>query len=160
MYAHSKFVRGIVVANDGRSFFTCSDDKTIKQFKLCAFLDEDERIENQESMGIDDEYQTEPLNIWKGDRPFFAIDHHRSENVFVSASDMIQVWDVNRSKSIHDYKWGCDSIVSVKFNQSGRLIRYFRSRGVHFTCYLNHINLFFYVNTNCNLFKLIACYSR
>lgn len=33
-YGHGGFVRGIATAPDGESFFTCSDDKTVKHWKL------------------------------------------------------------------------------------------------------------------------------
>lgn len=32
--AHSRFVRGLVCDPSGKTFYTCSDDKTIKRFKL------------------------------------------------------------------------------------------------------------------------------
>jgi WD repeat and SOF domain-containing protein 1 len=34
-YAHSGFVRGLSVAPDGDTFFSCGD-KTVKQWKLCV----------------------------------------------------------------------------------------------------------------------------
>lgn len=41
VYAHSGFVRGLTVAPDGRSFFSCGD-KTVKQWELCVAGDTSE----------------------------------------------------------------------------------------------------------------------
>lgn len=44
VYAHTGFVRGLAVSNDGDNFFSCGDDNTIKQWKMAA----------QDSMALQD----------------------------------------------------------------------------------------------------------
>lgn len=36
VYAHSGFVRGLTVSHDGQYFFSCGDDRTIKQYRMAA----------------------------------------------------------------------------------------------------------------------------
>ncbi len=117
VYAHSTFVRGIVVAKDGASFFSCSDDKTIKNFRLAAFADEEERGADDEDLGRSG-YQVEPLNTWKGDAPFSAIDHSWNSTSFASGARSVDVWDIGRSKPIQSFTWGADSIIALKYNPS------------------------------------------
>ena len=38
--AHSRFVRGLVCDPTGKTFYTCSDDKTIKRFKLAMEIED------------------------------------------------------------------------------------------------------------------------
>lgn len=63
-YAHSGFVRGLTVSHDGAHFFSCGDDKTIKQFPLT--LDE-----SRASKGRDDD--PEPLNTWMSKHVFTCV---------------------------------------------------------------------------------------
>ena len=60
--AHEGFVQGLTCADDGRSFFSCGDDKTIKQWKF--------------EMATDDETPV-PTASWVGQHAFTAIDHSR-----------------------------------------------------------------------------------
>lgn len=41
-YGHKGFVRGLTVAPGGKTFFSCSEDKTVKQWSLHIKDDEDE----------------------------------------------------------------------------------------------------------------------
>lgn len=41
-YGHKGFVRGLTVAPGGKTFFSCSEDKTVKQWSLHVKDDEDE----------------------------------------------------------------------------------------------------------------------
>ncbi len=120
VYAHSSFVRGIVVAQDGASFFSCSDDKSIKQFRLAAFADEEDRADKEDEDDTAGGYQVEPLNTWSGDAPFLAIDHSWNSTNFATAARSVDVWDLARSKPIHSFTWGADSIIALKYNPSGK----------------------------------------
>ncbi|ETW03219.1 hypothetical protein H310_05623 [Aphanomyces invadans] len=101
VYGHGGFVRGLTVAPDGNTFFSCSEDKSIKQWRM-AIANEDD--------------SPEPVQTFHGKESFMGIDHHWSNTTFATCSSVVQVWDHNRSDPIHHYSWGADSITSVKFN--------------------------------------------
>ncbi|RHY08759.1 hypothetical protein DYB37_008910 [Aphanomyces astaci] len=98
VYGHAGFVRGLTVAPDGNSFFSCSEDKTIKQWRM-AIANEDDA--------------PEAIQTFHGKESFMGIDHHWTNSTFATCSSVVQVWDHNRSDPIHNYSWGADSITSV-----------------------------------------------
>ncbi|KAL8008931.1 putative WD40/YVTN repeat-like-containing domain superfamily, WD40-repeat-containing [Plasmopara halstedii] len=108
VYGHRGFVRGLAVAVDGNSFYSCSEDKTVKQWAL-RIKEEDEGVPT-------------PLTTFTSKEPFFlyfidrGIDHHWSENIFATCGSKVQVWDPSRSTPTHEFAWGADSITSVHFN--------------------------------------------
>jgi WD repeat and SOF domain-containing protein 1 len=102
VYGHKGFVRGLAVAPSGSTFFSCSEDKTVKQWHL--------QIQ-------DDESETpEPINTFFSKEPFTGIDHHWTNNMFATCSSKVQVWDHHRSEPTHEFSWGADTITSVRFN--------------------------------------------
>ncbi|CEG41590.1 glycoside hydrolase [Plasmopara halstedii] len=102
VYGHRGFVRGLAVAVDGNSFYSCSEDKTVKQWAL-RIKEEDEGVPT-------------PLTTFTSKEPFLGIDHHWSENIFATCGSKVQVWDPSRSTPTHEFAWGADSITSVHFN--------------------------------------------
>jgi WD repeat and SOF domain-containing protein 1 len=60
----------------------------------------------------------EPVNTYLGKSPFNAVDHHRTDATFVTASSSVEVWDVERSEPITTLNWGVDTIHAVRFNQT------------------------------------------
>ncbi|CAK4610765.1 hypothetical protein LEN26_016201 [Aphanomyces euteiches] len=101
VYGHAGFVRGLTIAPDGNTFFSCSEDKSIKQW----------RIQIASSTDV-----PEPIQTFHGKESFMGIDHHWNNSTFATCSSVVQVWDHHRSDPIHHYSWGADSITSVKFN--------------------------------------------
>ena len=47
---------------------------------------------------------------------FRGIDHHWQTSVFATCGAVVDVWDHNRSEPINTFKWGAESVTSVKFN--------------------------------------------
>lgn len=108
--AHSGFVRGIATNVSGSAFFSCSDDKTVKQWSLLP-----SRNENTNSI--------EPLVIYNAGHAINAMHHHRSDNVFATCGECVSVWDETRNNlPTHTYKWGADSVISVSFNPAERTL--------------------------------------
>ncbi|GAB9465913.1 Glycoside hydrolase [Globisporangium polare] len=101
-YGHKGFVRGLTVAPGGKTFFSCSEDKTVKQWSLHIKDDEDE--------------VPTALSTFASKEPFLGIDHHWTKNLFATCSSKVQVWDHQRSEPTHEFSWGADSITAVKFN--------------------------------------------
>lgn len=56
-YGHAGMVRGLAVDPEGRTFFSCSDDKTIKQWSV-------------EARKVADDEQPEALTTFHGKEPF------------------------------------------------------------------------------------------
>ena len=61
-------------------------------------------------------YQAELMMVYKGQDPFYNIDHHRVKPIFVTSACVVQVWDENRSEPLHTYHWGADTIQAVRMN--------------------------------------------
>lgn len=101
--AHKGFVRGIAPDSDGSTFFTCGSDKLIKHWAL--------RSSAIESL-------VEPLNTILAPSSLNAIDHHWVDKQFATCGDAVCLWDSTRAGSgpLQTYKWGADSVISVKFN--------------------------------------------
>jgi WD repeat and SOF domain-containing protein 1 len=107
-FAHSGFVRGVTPDAEGNTFYSCGDDKMIKQWALQpSSISADE-----EEVGI------KPLNTYIAPHSLTSIDHHWQDKQFATSGETVCVWDSSRSDPIHSYKWGADSILSCKFNPS------------------------------------------
>jgi WD repeat and SOF domain-containing protein 1 len=134
VYAHTGFVRGLVVAPNGEHFFSCGDDKTIKQWRMAASeamaIDEGagaaavssgarprSSSSRMRDVGDDDgDADVEPVHVWSGKHAFTSVDHHWKDRQFASASTVVSLWDYNRSEPVHTYEWGADTVTCVRFN--------------------------------------------
>ncbi len=101
-FGHTGFVRGIAPDVIGNAFFSCGDDKLIKHWRL------------QPDRGNDD--VVHPINTIQANHILTSIDHHWNDNQFATSGELVSVWDETRSQPLHSYKWGADSVLSVKFN--------------------------------------------
>lgn len=101
--SHTGIVRGLCSDPYGEHIFSCSSDKTIKMWKI-----------EQDSMGGEDSIT--PVNSYLGQNSFSMIDHHRAKNLFATSGVQVDIWDPSRSDPVHSFAWGCDSIITVKFN--------------------------------------------
>eukprot|EP01034_Spumella_vulgaris_P040678 gene40678-50330_t len=57
-----------------------------------------------------------PINTIMSTQALMSIDHHWKDNQFATSGETVQIWDNSRATPLHSYKWGADSILSVKFN--------------------------------------------
>lgn len=102
--AHSRFVRGICCDADGEHVFTCSDDKTVKIWKV----DQEETLEEEEAI--------KPVVSLLGEHSFSAITHHRKSATFATASTAVDLWDPSRSEPVHSFEWGAESVTTTAFS--------------------------------------------
>jgi WD repeat and SOF domain-containing protein 1 len=140
VYAHAGFVRGLSVSNDGSYFFSCGDDKTVKQWRMAAHdsmaLEDAEDgvgmgrrrggvhggggaaagVGSSSSSSSSSGASIKPVTVWQSPRPFMSIDHHWRTPTFATSSSVVEVWDYARSEPTHTYEWGADTITSVRFN--------------------------------------------
>ena len=100
--AHAGFVRGVAPDAQGNTFFSCGDDKLIKQWNL-----------QPDSLSEDD---IQPINTIVANQTLLSIDHHWVDSQFATCGETVCVWDNTRATPLHSYKWGADSVLSVRFN--------------------------------------------
>eukprot|EP00811_Abedinium_folium_P034668 NODE_7530_length_1570_cov_7.487872.p1 GENE.NODE_7530_length_1570_cov_7.487872~~NODE_7530_length_1570_cov_7.487872.p1 ORF type:complete len:445 (+),score=123.89 NODE_7530_length_1570_cov_7.487872:173-1507(+) len=101
VHAHSGFVRDAVVAPRGDRVFSCGDDRTVKVWDLQP---EARTLSEQPSLV----FQTVSI--------LNSVDHHRTRNQFVTAGDTVDVWDSARSTPVNSFEWGCDRVITARFN--------------------------------------------
>eukprot|EP00560_Eucampia_antarctica_P005717 CAMPEP_0197835396 /NCGR_PEP_ID=MMETSP1437-20131217/25608_1 /TAXON_ID=49252 ORGANISM="Eucampia antarctica, Strain CCMP1452" /NCGR_SAMPLE_ID=MMETSP1437 /ASSEMBLY_ACC=CAM_ASM_001096 /LENGTH=366 /DNA_ID=CAMNT_0043440787 /DNA_START=28 /DNA_END=1125 /DNA_ORIENTATION=+ len=115
--AHSKKVSGLTFANDGVTFYSCSTDGTVKSWQAYPSSSSDD-----EDMAT----RHGPMTTYRAANAgsFQSIDHHRSDNLFVTASDSaVDVWSPERSSPIlsFDDLWGsADTANHVRYNPAER----------------------------------------
>eukprot|EP00933_Yihiella_yeosuensis_P007186 TRINITY_DN112114_c0_g1_i1.p1 TRINITY_DN112114_c0_g1~~TRINITY_DN112114_c0_g1_i1.p1 ORF type:complete len:448 (-),score=88.32 TRINITY_DN112114_c0_g1_i1:126-1469(-) len=99
--AHEGFVRGITISPDGRRAFSCGDDKAAKMWRIsprdCSLSEEPEVIYHSASIPT-------------------AIDHHWTKPMFVTSGDTVDVWDYNRSAPLNSFEWGCERVITCRYN--------------------------------------------
>ena len=115
--AHSGFVRSVSPDPTGTTFFSCGDDKVIKQWAL-------------QPQDVQDGIS--PINSYLSPHSLTSIDHHWVDQQFATSGETIDVWDWSRHEPVHSYKWGSDSILSIKFNpaEASLLVSTCADRGV------------------------------
>jgi len=99
--AHDGFVRGVVASPSGKHVFSCGDDKTAKMWAI----DTQDFAVNQEPEGT---YHMASMPN--------AIDHHWSKPMFVTVGDTVDVWDYSRSTPLSSFEWGCERVITARFN--------------------------------------------
>nr|CCC93063.1 conserved hypothetical protein [Trypanosoma congolense IL3000] len=100
--AHRHSIDGLSVSPDGVACFSASRDKVVKMWDL-DFTSGD--------------YRAEPLTEYLGEFPFSSIDHHRQKPQFATSSDVVSIWDINRTQPIQRFSWGDDTVSSCRFNK-------------------------------------------
>ena len=76
--AHSGFVRGIAFAPDGKTLWSCGDDKTVKMWQRDPDQDDVEAL-------------ISPLHTILGQHAFLGLDHHWSEPIVATCGVDVQV---------------------------------------------------------------------
>jgi len=82
--AHTGIVRGLVSSPSGSLLLSASMDSTVKMWNMEAGLDDI-------AEGI------RPVATFLGAHPFNGIDHHRKDEMFVTAGAKVELWNHNRS---------------------------------------------------------------
>lgn len=99
--AHTGFVRDLVIPQNGQAVYSCGDDKTVKRWNLNL----EDRLLGTEASMI---YHTATIPN--------SIDHHWTKPLFVTAGDTVDVWDHGRSMPVNSFEWGCDRVITTRFN--------------------------------------------
>ncbi|KAJ7123926.1 WD40 repeat-like protein [Mycena filopes] len=101
--AHKGKVSGVCFSRDGR-LFTCGVDRNVKLWSL-----DGSQTENPQ-----------PLTVFSGKSAFNAIDHHNTDPLFATASNLVQIWDETKSLPVSNltFPTSTETITSVRFNLS------------------------------------------
>ncbi|KAG5635787.1 hypothetical protein H0H81_010130 [Sphagnurus paluster] len=98
--AHKGKVSGLCFA-EGDRLLSCGVDRNIKLWSIRS------------------DASDQPLNIFPGKSAFNSIDHHRTDPLFATASNLVQIWDeTNAPISNLTFPTSTETITSVRFNLS------------------------------------------
>ncbi|KAF7313773.1 WD-REPEATS-REGION domain-containing protein [Mycena chlorophos] len=94
----NKKVSGLCFSRDGR-LFSCSTDCTVKLWSM-------------------ESTNSQPISVFTGKSPLNSIDHHYSDPQFATASNLVQLWDENKSLPISNltFPTSVETITAVRFN--------------------------------------------
>ncbi|KAH9931500.1 WD40 repeat-like protein [Fomitopsis serialis] len=111
--AHKGKVSGICFADSDR-LLSCGVDRNIK---LWGIRPSEEDIGED---GAGPSTSRKPLKVFPGKTAFNSIDHHRSDPLFATASNMVQIWDETKSAAISNltFPTSTETIDAVRFNLS------------------------------------------
>ncbi|GAB1520461.1 Protein sof1 [Rhizoctonia solani] len=105
--AHKGTVSAITYAN-GPRLLSCGVDRTVKLWDASLTSDEEETIAHA------------PLNVFPGKVAFNAIDHHKTDQLFATASNIVQLWDETKSSPVSDltFPTSNETVTALRFNLS------------------------------------------
>jgi WD repeat and SOF domain-containing protein 1 len=64
----------------------------------------------------DMEISEEPVGTYHTASIPNAIDHHWKKPMFVTVGDTVDVWDYARSTPLSSFEWGCERVITARFN--------------------------------------------
>ncbi|KAJ7616383.1 WD40 repeat-like protein [Mycena polygramma] len=101
--AHKGKVSGVCFSREGR-LLSCGVDKNIKLWS----------VENSQTEA------PQPVSVFTGKSAFNSIDHHNSDPLFATASNLVQIWDETKSLPVSNltFPTSTETINSVRFNLS------------------------------------------
>ncbi|CAL1710016.1 unnamed protein product [Somion occarium] len=107
--AHKGKISGVCFADEDR-LLTCGVDRNVKLW--------DTREVDENGAGPSD--VRKPLNVFPGKSAFNSIDHHRTDPIFATASNIVQIWDETKSAPISNLSFptSIETISAIKFNLS------------------------------------------
>ena len=103
-------VRGVCVSVDDKVVYSCGGDRAVRSW---AF-------DREAAIGGDEDQpavEMNPLKTYQASSALNAIDHHWRNYEFATASDsVVDLWDPLRAQPKQSYEWGCEGIISIKYN--------------------------------------------
>ena len=143
--AHYGLVTGLLIT-PRRGMLSCSDDKTIKLWSLeCDAFGEE--VNDSEVYRLAEGSQG-LLKVFNGEHGFLGMDHHCTDDVFVTGGAAIQLWDMNRSNYVSNLSWRADNVSNVRFNQS--------ETSVFASCGSDNSIVLYDIRTNCPVQKVVT----
>ncbi|XP_011029072.1 PREDICTED: DDB1- and CUL4-associated factor 13 [Populus euphratica] len=105
---HQGAVRGLTASTDGSTLVSCGTDCTVRLWNVpvATIMDSDNSSD----------CSSEPRAVYMGENAFWAVDHQWNGDLFATAGAQVDIWNHNRSQPVNSFKWGTDSVISVRFN--------------------------------------------
>ena len=108
--AHTRAVRGVACAPDGRHAVSAGDDASVRLWQLPG--------SDGGLSGASAPLSVAPVATYFGKNAFRDTDHHWRKAQFVTCGASVELWDHERSAPVAAYNWGVDTVMSVRFNPS------------------------------------------
>ena len=112
--AHYGLISGLCVTPKKLYMLSCGTDKAIKLWAVDSSSFDPSETDTQ----IYTKKDNALIKTFLGEHSFKGIDHHYTDDLFVTGGASIQLWDMNRNKYISDLSWGAENVNTVKFNKS------------------------------------------
>lgn len=115
--AHYGMCNGLIVTPNQKNLLSCGVDKTIKLWEISNDSNYNQNYDYANNN--DNKVSTKGLlKTYLADFALMDLDHHHTDDLFITAGAEINLWDINRNKPISNLSWGADNISSVKFNKT------------------------------------------
>jgi WD repeat and SOF domain-containing protein 1 len=143
--AHNGTVKGVVMSRSGdrEYILSCGQDQSIKMYNIddCMQAKQNQYASLHTQPLSASSVTIQPTRTWLGSTAYNAIDtprvHSRqrydndnhndktniyeqasyeSNDIFVTAGNQVDIWNIERSQPLHSYSWGCDTINTIKCN--------------------------------------------
>ncbi|XP_061949862.1 uncharacterized protein LOC133673183 [Populus nigra] len=105
---HQGAVRGLTASTDGSTLVSCGTDCTVRLWNV--------PVATIMESGNSSACSSEPQAVYMGENAYWAVDHQWSGDLFATAGAQVDIWNHNRSQPVNSFKWGTDSVISVRFN--------------------------------------------
>ena len=107
---HRGAVRGVTVSHDGKHVVSCGDDATIRVWELARAGMGEMRNPNARAPAV------EAKEVFSCDNGFRDCDAHWVKEEFATCGANVQVWNMHRNYPLHEFEWGTDTVLSVRYN--------------------------------------------
>lgn len=115
--AHYGMCSGLVVRPNQESMLSCGVDKTIKLWEISNDSDYNQNYDYSANPSSDTSTKG-LMKTFLADFSLMSLDHHKSDDIFVTAGAEVNLWDINRNKPLSNLSWGADNMTCVKFNKT------------------------------------------
>ncbi len=107
---HTRAVRGVACAPDGRHAVSASDDASVRLWQLPG------ASASLAAAVAEPAPHASAVACYVGKHPFRDVDHHWRKAWFATAGASVQLWDHERSDPLAELNWGVDTVSAVRFN--------------------------------------------
>lgn len=101
--AHKGIATGVQFTPDGAALLSCSKDQTVKMWKTHTTAPSD---------------RIKPIAEFLGEHNFDSISYHEQKQEFCTAGQDLEFWDINRTRPIHSFNWGDETINVCIYNRA------------------------------------------